>query len=179
MLVPVVLLECALSLSLHRTVPAAAKQKDLITLLFDEKEVSQIKLPTILVLFCAKFVLTALCCSLPLPSGLFTPVFTVGALSGRLFGQGVTALSSYYGTSLTFSAGEFAVAGAAAFAGGVTRSIATAAIVMELTGQLHLQIPVAVCVLASYFVSNRFAPAVYDVLVKEHRLPCVFFFFFS
>ena len=178
-LVPVVLLECALSLSLHRTVPAAAKQKDLITLLFDEKEVSQIKLPTILVLFCAKFVLTALCCSLPLPSGLFTPVFTVGALSGRLFGQGVTALSSYYGTSLTFSAGEFAVAGAAAFAGGVTRSIATAAIVMELTGQLHLQIPVAVCVLASYFVSNRFAPAVYDVLVKEHRLPCVFFFFFS
>ena len=172
MIIPVVVLECALSLALHQSVPSAAKQKDLINILFDEKEVSQIRLSTIFLLGVAKFILTALCCSLPLPSGLFTPVFTIGALTGRLFGQGVTTISAaYFNNAISFSAGEFAVAGAAAFAGGVTRSIATAAIVMELTGQLHLQIPVAICVLASYFVSNRFAPAVYDVLVKEHRLP--------
>ena len=170
--IPVVILECALSIGLHRSVPSAAKQKNLINILFDEKQVSQIRLSTIFTLGVSKFILTALCCSLPLPSGLFTPVFTIGALIGRLFGQGVTAISAaYFHHSISFSAGEFAVAGAAAFAGGVTRSIATAAIVMELTGQLHLQIPVAVCVLASYFVSNRFASAVYDVLIKEHGLP--------
>ena len=104
--------------------------------------------------------------ALPIPAGLFTPVFLLGALGGRLYGEAAHAAGSP-----TFTAGEFAVAGAAALAGASTRAISTAVIVMELTGQLHMQMPVAVSVLTAYFVANRIAPPVYDCLIVANAVP--------
>ena len=67
--------------------------------------------------------------------------------------------------------GEFAVVGAAAFAAGATRAISTAAIVIEVTGQYHMLLPVSIGVLAAYFVANRFAKPVYDCLVTANAFP--------
>ena len=47
------------------------------------------------------------------------------------------------------TAGGYAVVGAAAMAAGVTRTISTAVIVFELTGQLNHMLPVLVAVLAA------------------------------
>lgn len=41
---------------------------------------------------CVKFFLTTLSVTLPISSGLFTPVFVVGAALGRLYGEGLTFL---------------------------------------------------------------------------------------
>ena len=50
--------------------------------------------------------------------------------------------------------------------GGTFRAISTAVIVLELTGDLTLQLPVAVSVVAAYFIANRLSPPLYDVLTK-------------
>ena len=52
------------------------------------------------------------------------------------------------------TAGGYAVVGAAAMAAGVTRTISTAVIVFELTGQLNHMLPVLVAVLAACGVGN-------------------------
>ena len=122
-----------------------------------------------------KLLITAVAISLPIPAGLFSPVFLLGALFGRLFGSLAQALVATGGADpwVVFSLGpaDFAIMGAAAFAGGVTRAISTVVIVMELTGQLYLQLPVAVCVLAAYFTANRIAPSVYEVIAAVSMLP--------
>ena len=50
--------------------------------------------------------------------------------------------------------------------GGTFRAISTAVIVLELTGDLTLQLPVAVSVVSAYFIANRLSPPLYDVLTK-------------
>merc|ERR1711991_332943 len=55
--------------------------------------------------------------------------------------------------------------------GGATRAISTAAIVIEVTGQCHMLLPVSIGVLAAYFVANRFAAPVYDCLVTANAFP--------
>ena len=52
------------------------------------------------------------------------------------------------------TAGGYAVVGAAAMAAGVTRTISTAVIVFELTGQLNHMLPVLVAVLLACGVGN-------------------------
>ena len=44
----------------------------------------------------AKFINTALSISLPIPCGLFTPLFTIGAAVGRLFGELLAVITGEY-----------------------------------------------------------------------------------
>ena len=87
-----------------------------------------------------KLVVTIIAICLPIPAGLFSPVFLLGALLGRLYGSLAQAFVASAGGDpwVIFSLGpaDFAIIGAAAFAGGVTRAISTVVIVMELTGEL-------------------------------------------
>eukprot|EP00750_Incisomonas_marina_P007137 INCI14770.4.p1 GENE.INCI14770.4~~INCI14770.4.p1 ORF type:complete len:1129 (+),score=166.11 INCI14770.4:204-3590(+) len=159
-----------------------------------------VTLPIFLLFLTSRFLVTPFALQLPLiPSGLFTPIFLLGALIGRAWGvlgacllQNVhfqttsmsaaitTALS---GTNITgldgavsaafseISAAEYAILGAAAFAGATTRTISTVIIVMELTGSLYLQLPVAVCVLTAYFVADGISPSVYELMQSLDSLP--------
>jgi chloride channel 2 len=88
----------------------------------------------------AKFFLTAVSLGLPIPCGLYTPVFMMGAVGGRLVGE-LVALCFPDGY---ITPGGYAVVGAAAMSAGVTRTLSTAVIVFELTGQLEYLIPVLV-----------------------------------
>ena len=64
-----------------------------------------------------------------------------------------------------------AVVAAAAMASGVTRTVSTSVIVLELTGQPHLQIPVTVAVLAAIFVGDKISKSIYDCLLLSQHLP--------
>jgi chloride channel 2 len=75
-----------------------------------------------------KFLLTAISISCPIPCGVFTPVFTCGAIFGRFFGH---MIDIFFGTE---HVGVFAVVGAAALTSSVTHTISVAIIVFELTG---------------------------------------------
>ncbi len=67
--------------------------------------------------FAYKFIATALSVTLPLPVGLFTPVFLSGGVLGRIFGELLCNNSNFK----NFFPWEYAILGAAGFATGVTR----------------------------------------------------------
>ena len=108
---------------------------------------------------------------LPLPVGLFTPVFLTGAAIGRVAGEVATALAQQRLATTRFEPWEFAVVGAAAFSTGVTRATSVAIIVFELSDEGHLRLPVALAVVLAYFVGQRFSPNVYDALADRNGTP--------
>jgi len=104
----------------------------------------------------------------PISCGVYTPVFLIGAASGRFYGEVINLLSSTEGQ---ITAGGYAVVGAAAMAAGVTRTISTAVIVFELTGQLNHMLPVLVAVLLACGVGNLINESIYDTMMRLNQLP--------
>jgi H+/Cl- antiporter ClcA len=112
--------------------------------------------------------LTPIAISLPIPCGLFTPLFTLGAVLGRLFGE-VIHLMDPNGNHV--EPGAYAVVGAAALAAGATHTLSVAVIVFELTQQIHHMLPVLIGVVFAYLTSALFTLSIYDVLMAVNGLP--------
>ncbi|ETV95009.1 hypothetical protein, variant 1 [Aphanomyces invadans] len=108
-----------------------------------------------------KFAITLVPCGLPLSCGIFTPLFTYGAVVGRLYGELLVVL-----VSPTVSPATYAVVGAACFASAATHTVSTAVIVFELTGQLSHMLPVMLSVLVAYSIGGMSSPSIYDVFAK-------------
>ncbi|KAL5015355.1 hypothetical protein ScPMuIL_009625 [Solemya velum] len=94
------------------------------------------------------FWMGALCNTMPIPAGVFVPIFTVGAAFGRLIGESMAAWfpdGIWTGDVVRrIVPGGYAVVGAAALSGSVTRTISTSVIVFELTGQISHVLPAVV-----------------------------------
>jgi len=119
--------------------------------------------------FFYKFLVTAFSVSLPIPCGLFSPVF----LSGSLLGRAIGILLKASGFQSNYTLSEFAIIGSVSFSTGITRAISTALIVYELSGQRQIRFPLSITLLVSYFTSNRFSKNVYEVLIDTNRIPIV------
>eukprot|EP00917_Polyrhabdina_sp_WS-2016_P015355 GHVP01033391.1.p1 GENE.GHVP01033391.1~~GHVP01033391.1.p1 ORF type:complete len:720 (+),score=115.53 GHVP01033391.1:1471-3630(+) len=113
-----------------------------------------------------KIFFTCLTFALPVPAGVFGPIFAAGAAFGRLFGS---ALS----WSGVLDVAPYAVAGAASLAGGVTRTLSVSVIVFELTGDLSLMLPVLCSVVSSYAVVSLLSQSVYDEVLQVKMLPFI------
>lgn len=113
---------------------------------------------------------------MPIPAGMFIPLFKVGAALGRLVGESMHVwfpLGLPYGNGLLapIVPGGYAVVGAAAFAGGVTHIISICAMVFEITGQIKYMAPVIVAALVANLVSRKLHPSMYDMLAEIKKLP--------
>jgi len=95
----------------------------------------------------AKFLMTVVSVSCPIPCGVFTPVFVMGAALGRLVGFVVNS------TTGIDHMGVYAIVGAAAMTSSVTHTVSVAVIVFELTGQINYMIPLLIAVLTSFTIS--------------------------
>eukprot|EP00937_MAST-01D_sp_MAST-1D-sp2_P005449 g5449.t1 len=126
--------------------------------------------PPLLFYLPLKLLFTAASIALPLPAGLFTPVFIMGGALGRAFAE---VMQQGLGLATSLAPWQFAVVGAAALASGVTRTISTAVIVLELTGLHQLAFPMSVAIVMSYFICNAFAVNIYDFLVADRGVPHV------
>ncbi|ETW09376.1 hypothetical protein, variant 1 [Aphanomyces invadans] len=115
-----------------------------------------------------KYFMTIVCVVVPLPAGIFTPTFVIGGIFGRLVGEAIVVTQV---VPTKFEPYEFAIIGAAAFSSGVTRAISTAVIIMEISHNGYLTIPVSIAILSAYFTGGRFIENVYDVLITTSRLP--------
>ncbi|XP_064456611.1 chloride channel protein 2-like [Ornithodoros turicata] len=119
--------------------------------------------------------MTALAATVPVPLGLFIPVFKMGAAFGRLVGETMAVLfpeGIRMGDNLNkVIPGGYAVAGAAAMAGAATRTISTAVIAFEMTGQMSHILPVMIAVLIANAVAQMLQPSVYDLIIKLKKLP--------
>jgi chloride channel 2 len=124
--------------------------------------------PVLVALLLLKLIMTVLSVGFTgIPCGIYTPLFIMGAIFGRLCGEvfiSVVPALDHHPTS-------YAIVGAAALGAGATRTISTAVIVIELTGQVQLLLPILVAVLLSTAVGRFLSLSVYDVLVLQKGLP--------
>lgn len=116
---------------------------------------------------CITAIFAVLSMTLPVPLGLYLPLVSWGAVWGRLMGQGMVQIFPNLGTLPAV----YAVAGAAAFAAGTTRTLSTAVIIFEMTGEITLAIPVIIVVTVAIFVGNHFTLGLYDASLLAQKLP--------
>jgi chloride channel 3/4/5 len=129
-----------------------------------------------------KLLLTIVTFGVRIPAGLFLPSMAIGACVGRVVGIIVQELSknsqSFFfqscqvGTNC-INPGTYAMVGAAAALGGVTRMTVSLVVIMfELTGALTYVLPIMVAVMTSKWVGDAFdRGGIYDGLIRLNGYP--------
>lgn len=131
-----------------------------------------------------KAVLTAVTFGVKVPAGILLPSMAVGACIGRVVGMAAQFIQEMNPTWWIFAScppdgtqcvtpGTYAMVGAAAFLGGVTRMTVSLAVIMfEFTGALTYILPVMVTIMVSKFVGDAFGTGgIYDALVRLNSYP--------
>ncbi|CAF0779322.1 unnamed protein product [Rotaria sordida] len=119
------------------------------------------------------------------PCGLFIPSMTLGAITGRIIGILFEACVYYWPNFFLFTIecstadeqcvapGFYAVVGACAFLGGVTRmTVSLVVIMVELTGGLSYSVPLMCTALVSKLVGDALVgEGIYDAHIKLNNYP--------
>ncbi|GFR27072.1 chloride channel protein 2 [Trichonephila clavata] len=121
------------------------------------------------------FITTTVCATLPVPAGVFIPVFRIGAAFGRLVGE---CMAAWFPEGIRMGdnifkilPGGYAVVGAAALSGSATHTVSTSVIVFELTGQMSHILPVIIAVLIANAIAQSLQPSIYDSIIQIKKLP--------
>jgi len=104
---------------------------------------------------------------------VFIPALVCGASVGRLWGELMMAwFGNYFPThqGKIFSGG-FALAGAGAFAGGVTHTLSTATLLFEMSGQLRYLIATLYTTILSIGISRSYSFSMFDIVSRLKRHP--------
>lgn len=114
-------------------------------------------------------------------SGLVIPMLVIGSTVGRLFGVGLVNLfalhnvdgqSAYYVDHSWMDPGVFAVIGAGAFFGGVSRMAMSLSVIMvELSGELHYLLPVMVAITVAKATADYLTQPLYHALLHLDWVP--------
>uniref|UniRef100_W8B894 Chloride channel protein 2 n=1 Tax=Ceratitis capitata TaxID=7213 RepID=W8B894_CERCA len=121
------------------------------------------------------FFISIVASTIPVPSGIFIPVFKIGASLGRLIGESMHLWFPngvrYGGRLSPIIPGGYAVVGAAAFSGAVTHTVSVAVIIFEMTGQITHVVPVMIAVLIANAIAALLQPSMYDSIILIKKLP--------
>uniref|UniRef100_A0AAG5CXU7 Chloride channel protein n=1 Tax=Anopheles atroparvus TaxID=41427 RepID=A0AAG5CXU7_ANOAO len=121
------------------------------------------------------FFLSIIASTIPVPSGMFIPVFKIGAAFGRVIGEAMHLSFPngvrYGGMLAPIIPGGYSVVGAAAFSGAVTHTVSVGVIVFEMTGQITHIVPVMIAALISNAVAALLQPSMYDSIILIKKLP--------
>ena len=102
------------------------------------------------------------------PAGLFVPTLISGATLGRIIGH---ILKVLFSSSVTDS-GTYALIGAAAMLGGVSRmTIAGAVIMLEACGNSEYLLPLMLAFASARYSGNAINMAIYDLQIRIQGLP--------
>ncbi|XP_074649911.1 H(+)/Cl(-) exchange transporter 4-like isoform X2 [Tubulanus polymorphus] len=131
-----------------------------------------------------KAIITIFTFGIKVPAGLFIPSMAVGAIFGRMIGVGVEQLALFHQDSPIFgkmctqgqrciTPGLYAMVGAAACLGGVTRmTVSLVVIMIELTGGLQYVVPLMAAVMTSKWVGDAFGKwGIYDAHIHLNGYP--------
>ncbi|KAJ8405835.1 hypothetical protein AAFF_G00312720 [Aldrovandia affinis] len=131
-----------------------------------------------------KVVITIVTFGIKVPSGLFIPSMAVGAIAGRLMGVGMEQLAYYHHDSVLFrgwcssgadciTPGLYAMVGAAACLGGVTRMTVSLVVIMfELTGGLEYIVPLMAAAMTSKWVADALGrEGIYEAHIRLNGYP--------
>jgi len=125
---------------------------------------------TLLVAVAVRWLLGPLSYSAGTPGGLFAPLLVLGAGIGALAGHLVGAVHP----ELTSAVASFAVVGMSSFFAGVVRAPVTGVVlIMEMTGQTTLAVPMVIASAAALIVATVLkGPPIYDTLrLRMHPSP--------
>ncbi|XP_012252937.2 chloride channel protein 2 isoform X4 [Athalia rosae] len=121
------------------------------------------------------FTFSIISSTVPVPSGIFIPVFKIGAALGRATGEAMALWFPngvrYGGVMSPITPGGYATVGAAAFSGAVTHTISVSVIVFEMTGQITHIVPIMIAVLISNAIAALLQPSIYDSIILIKKLP--------
>lgn len=131
-----------------------------------------------------KMFITVVTFGMKVPSGLFIPSMAVGAIAGRLLGVGMEQLAIYHHDWPVFrgwcspgadciTPGLYAMVGAAACLGGVTRMTVSLVVIMfELTGGLEYIVPLMAAAMTSKWVADALGrEGIYEAHIRLNGYP--------
>uniref|UniRef100_A0A8C0E6E2 Chloride channel protein n=1 Tax=Balaenoptera musculus TaxID=9771 RepID=A0A8C0E6E2_BALMU len=131
-----------------------------------------------------RIVITIFTFGMKIPSGLFIPSMAVGAMAGRMVGIGVEQLAYHHHDWIIFrnwcrpgadcvTPGLYAMVGAAACLGGVTRMTVSLVVIMfELTGGLEYIVPLMAAAVTSKWVADAFGKeGIYEAHIHLNGYP--------
>ncbi|XP_014209689.1 H(+)/Cl(-) exchange transporter 5 isoform X2 [Copidosoma floridanum] len=134
--------------------------------------------------FIFKLVMTVFTFGMKVPCGLFIPSLCLGAIVGRIVGIAMEQLAYHYPTIWMFSEecstgegcitpGLYAIVGAAAVLGGVTRMTVSLVVIMfELTGGVRYIVPLMAAAMASKWVGDALGKqGIYDAHIGLNGYP--------
>lgn len=129
------------------------------------------------------FILAALTFGLQIPAGIILPSMAIGALSGRAVGIVMEIWQRNHPNFIAFhtceqevaciTPGTYAIIGAAAALGGVTRMTVSIVVIMfELTGALTYVLPIMIAVMISKWVGDAFSRrGIYESWIHFNEYP--------
>ena len=129
------------------------------------------------------FLFASVTFGLKLPAGIILPSMAIGALYGRVVGQFVQTIQEGNPTSIFFAncepdrecvtPGTYAIVGAAAALGGVTRMTVSIVVIMfELTGALTYVLPIMIAVMLSKWTGDAFGKrGIYESWIHFSEYP--------
>jgi chloride channel 3/4/5 len=140
---------------------------------------------TVLLMFAAVlgFFLASITFGLQIPAGIILPSMAIGALSGRAVGiimeiwvrnfPNFIAFASCEPDKMCVTPGTYAIIGAAAALGGVTRMTVSIVVIMfELTGALTYVLPIMIAVMISKWVGDAFGKrGIYESWIHFNEYP--------
>ncbi|XP_040583249.1 H(+)/Cl(-) exchange transporter 4 [Lepeophtheirus salmonis] len=133
-----------------------------------------------------KMLVTIFTFGMKVPAGLFIPSLSMGAIIGRIVGIGMEQFVFFYHDSLPWffqgecaqdesciTPGLYAMVGAAAVLGGVTRMTVSLVVIMfELTGGVRYIVPLMAAVMASKWVGDALGKSgIYDAHIALNGYP--------
>lgn len=131
-----------------------------------------------------KLIMTVFTFGIKVPCGLFIPSLCLGAIVGRIFGIAVEQLAYNYPKTFLFTGecstgddcitpGLYAMVGAAAVLGGVTRMTVSLVVIMfELTGGVRYIVPLMAAAMASKWVGDALGrQGIYDAHIALNGYP--------
>lgn len=129
---------------------------------------------SLLTLFVVYFSLCCYTMGMAPALGSMVPALLIGSVLGRIAGLGVTDIVGIHeGEELTWvDPGGFALIGAAAFFGGLTRLTFTLAVVMiELTDETHFLLPIMTAVMVGKWTADLLIDSLYHKLIDLKCFP--------
>ena len=149
-------------LSSNETLRKLFTNDDTIVNLFGEHFIG-----VLVVLLFARFSITVLSISMPVPVGLFTTNIVVGAILGRFIGE----LFAEFGIENSLGPSGMAIIGGACFVGAITQTFSAAVIMIELIDNIQLIIPMLIAMVITICLSRFCTVCVYDKIAIDKKLP--------
>lgn len=123
----------------------------------------------LIVVMVTKFFLTGTSIVMPVPCGVFMPIFLIGALFGRAFGEALQLISIFKWIDPQCAA----IVGAAAISAGALHTVSVAVVMLELTREAIDVLPLAIGVIVSYGVSKNLCSDLFSELIRIRKLPYI------